>query len=124
MRILAAASLALVLAACGEQPKMTYVEFRPLTARAGSHVVSRAYANCGGKSWSYKEKDVLARRLPDGLVLQSGELTGIPSHPGEWDFHVTFKGVRCQGQDFKDLDTEVKFIVEPAAPVPTSTEGR
>lgn len=101
---------------------MTHVEFRPLTARVGSHVVSRAYANCGGRSWSYEKTEVIERRLPDGLELEDGELTGIPEHPGEWLFHVRFKGVRCQGQEIKDLETDVKFVVEPPEPAPA--DGR
>src|SRR5438876_1615200 len=99
-RVLAVALTVGLLLGCRERPYMTGVELRPTTGVVGSHVVSRAFAYCGGTTWHYSEEPRVKHvpgkpgvkgdipnvkgELPEGLEFRRGELIGFPKRPGQW----------------------------------------
>jgi hypothetical protein len=107
------AAIVIALAACSgagtSGETATFRVFYPDMANAGFHasvgkhfavkpVGQCLYTSGRDARWSMTGARVDSGKLPPGLAIEEGAVSGTPIEAGSWTFQVKFSGVTCAGK--------------------------
>jgi hypothetical protein len=98
---------------------ITYPDAPP-TGRAikvGKRFYAKAVGSCtydNGREahWSIGGAKVMSGELPPGLTLEDGQIGGVPTTPGSYQFHIELTNVMCAGTSDPDQAADVQLTVK------------
>lgn len=98
---------------------ITYPDAPP-TGRAikvGKRFYAKAVGTCtydNGREahWSIGGAKVTSGELPPGLTLEDGQIGGVPTTPGSYQFHIELTNVMCAGKPYEGQAADVQLTVK------------
>lgn len=98
---------------------ISYPEAPPTgaTAKLGKRFYAKPAGKCvyeNGREahWTIGGARVTSGELPPGLTLEDGQIGGVPTKPGTYQFHVEFSAVMCAGKPYEGQAADVQITVK------------